>query len=496
MIGWLRRVFSTSGNALSARADVSFRARYDAAATTPDNAQHWAQADALSPSAALTPSVRRTLRNRSRYEVANNSYANGIVSTIANYTIGTGPVLQVRTTNEELNLCFERAWSEWCAAVDLPEILRTMRRCVVVDGEAFAILCDYPRQLTKVKLAVRLVEPEQISEGPISALMQSVEGIVFDDYGMPAAYHVLRRHPGDITVADIDYSYETIPADSVIHYFHRERPGQWRGVPEITPALPLFSILRRFTLATAAAAETAANLAAVLQTDSAAYIPRDAERFARELVWQFVDLRPRSATVLPPGWRLSQMTAQHPTTTYGDFVYHLMSEIARCLNVPVVVALNDSSRANFSSGRLDLRNWYRALEVERARIEAIVLEPLLQAFYREWRVADSEASALVGLGRDVPDHEWYWPALEGVDPEKEAKAQRLRLKSGLTTFAYEYAKQGRDWMTELRQRAKEYALANELGLDFLFEKGGNSDAEDDEKVSSDSSEGEDSRTGS
>jgi capsid protein len=190
------------------------------------------------------------------------------------------------------------------------------------------------------------------------------------------------------------------------------------------------------------------------------------------------------------------MTAQHPTTTYGDFVYHLMSEIARCLNVPVVVALNDSSRANFSSGRLDLRNWYRALEVERARIEAIVLEPLLRAFYREWRIADSEASASVGLGRDVPDHEWYWPALEGVDPEKEAKAQRLRLQSGLTTFAYEYAKQGRDWVSELRQRAKEYALASELGLGFLFEKGGNSDAEDDEKVSSDSSEGEDSRAGS
>jgi lambda family phage portal protein len=493
MIGWLRRVFQSNSNTSSTHT-VSLRARYDAAATTPDNAQHWAQADSLSPTAALTSNVRRTLRNRARYEVANNSYANGIVATIANYTIGTGPVLQVRTANEDFNLRFERAWSEWCAIVDLPEILRIMRRCIVVDGEAFAILCNYPRQRTKVKLAIRLVEPEQISEGPASVLAQPVEGIVFDDYGVPAAYHVLRRHPGDINVTDIDYTYETVPADSVIHYFHRDRPGQWRGVPEITPALPLFSILRRFTLATAAAAETAANLAAVLQTDSAAYIPRDAERFARELVWQFVDLRPRSATVLPPGWRLSQMTAQHPTTTYGDFVYHLMSEIARCLNVPVVVALNDSSRANFSSGRLDLRNWYRSLEVERARIESIILEPLLRAFYREWRVVDSETSTLAGLSRDVPDHEWYWPALEGVDPEKEAKAQALRLQNGLTTFAYEYAKQGRDWMTELRQRAKEYAFASELGLGFLFEKGGNSDVQDDQEVPSDSSEGEDSRT--
>ena len=33
-----------------------------------------------------------------------------------------------------------------------------------------------------------------------------------------------------------------------------------------------------------------------------------------------------------------------------------------------------------------------------------------------------------------------------------------------TTLANEYAKQGRDWETELRQRAKEVALVRELGL--------------------------------
>ena len=36
-------------------------------------------ADGLSPDAAMTPYVRRTLRNRARYEVANNSYAKGMV---------------------------------------------------------------------------------------------------------------------------------------------------------------------------------------------------------------------------------------------------------------------------------------------------------------------------------------------------------------------------------------------------------------------------------
>ncbi|MFN8780010.1 MAG: hypothetical protein ACK5ZI_11650 [bacterium] len=68
-------------------------AKFDSAKTTPENRKHWANADGLSPNAAINPEVRRVLRNRARYEVANNSYAKGIVLTLANDTIGTGPRL-------------------------------------------------------------------------------------------------------------------------------------------------------------------------------------------------------------------------------------------------------------------------------------------------------------------------------------------------------------------------------------------------------------------
>ena len=39
-----------------------------------------------------------------------------------------------------------------------------------------------------------------------------------------------------------------------------------------------------------------------------------------------------------------------------------------------------------------------------------------------------------------------------------------RLTNHTTTLATEYAKQGRDWEVELRQRAREVSLMNELGL--------------------------------
>src|SRR3989339_1207665 len=79
------------------------RARFASAETSENNRRHWAFADSLSADAAATSDVRRTLRNRARYEVANNSYARGIVLTLANDAIGTGPRLQMLTDNAEAN---------------------------------------------------------------------------------------------------------------------------------------------------------------------------------------------------------------------------------------------------------------------------------------------------------------------------------------------------------------------------------------------------------
>ncbi len=80
MIRWLANLFSTQRSAPAQGRSLRWlRARYDAATTTDENRRHWANADGLSANAANSADVRRTLRNRSRYEVANNSYAKGIV---------------------------------------------------------------------------------------------------------------------------------------------------------------------------------------------------------------------------------------------------------------------------------------------------------------------------------------------------------------------------------------------------------------------------------
>jgi capsid protein len=61
-------------------------------------------------------------------------------------------------------------------------------------------------------------------------------------------------------------------------------------------------------------------------------------------------------------------------------------------------------------------------------------------------------------------HQWFWDGHEHVDPAKEATAQATRLASNTTTLAAEYARQGKDWEPEIRQRAKEVALCKSLGV--------------------------------
>jgi lambda family phage portal protein len=432
------------------------RARYDAAVTTDDNRRHWAAADGLSANAANNPEVRRVLRNRARYEVANNSYARGIVLTLANDVVGTGPRLQMLTDDAEANRRIEREFGRWTTAIRLAEKLRTMRSARATDGEAFALLTNNPKLPHAVQLDLKLVEAEQVTT-PNPRLDATVDGIVFDAAGNPVEYHVLREHPGDV-VSRRALAFDRIPAEAMLHWFRIDRPGQARGIPDITPALPLFAQLRRFTLAVLAAAETAADFAGILYTDA----PASGEADAAE-PFEPIELEKRALVTMPGGWKMSQLQAEQPATTYAEFKREILNEIARCLNMPFNVAAGNSSAYNYASGRLDHQTYFKAIRVEQAQVEDTILDRLLAAWFDEAALIPGLLPAGLGPFIDL-DHAWFWDGHEHVDPAKEATAQATRLANHTTTLAHEYARQGRDWEDALRQRAKEVALMAELGL--------------------------------
>ncbi len=215
-----------------------------------------------------------------------------------------------------------------------------------------------------------------------------------------------------------------------------------------------------YILAVVAAAETAADFAAVLYTDA----PANGEADPVEPM-DLVELERRMATVLPGGWKLSQVHAEQPPTGFSEFAKEILNEICRCLNMPFNVAYGNSSGYNYASGRLDHQTYYKSIRVDQAQLGLTVLDRILAAWLDE-AILISELLPLwmrTAAFRDLA-HQWFWDGMDHVDPAKEASAQATRLQNNTTTLAYEYARQGRDWESELRQRAKEVALMQQLGL--------------------------------
>lgn len=413
------------------------KASHDAIGDDDQTRAHWQKARGETPAQLTTLGNRKAHRDRARYEIRNNSYAKGVGLTLCNFTIGTGPRVQVLAGNKN-DSNIEAAFAQWMAEDRFAEKLRALRFARYESGEGFLVRSYAERD--GVGLTLLDIECDRFSG------QDGADGVVVDDSGRPVSY----------TVRDeLGFREVKVDARHVIHYFRADRPGQLRGIPEIAPSLPLFAQLRNYTLSVLNCAESAARPSGVLHSQAD---PGDEDTDQDPATYDQVPIPRGSMIVLPKKYDLTQLDPKQPTTTYPEFKREILSEIGRCLNVPANLMLGDSSAYNFASGRLDHQTFFVSISVEQDIFEQIVN----RVFVWWWQ----EFSLLNGLERDPPKVKCYWDAPPPVDPLKDASASALRLTSNTSTLADEYAKRGLDWEEQLRQRARELATMAELEREF------------------------------
>jgi lambda family phage portal protein len=440
------------------------RAGYDAATYDTTNEKHWNAADYLNANAGLDASTRQMLRDRSRYESANNGYYGGVIETIAQDVVGSGPRPQVRIpgdSSREMSRLIERLWTAWASATALAEDLTLMQEACVRDGESFAMMRDNPGLAadgrTRVQVDLQVYEAEQISDPWDFGLNPLyTDGVRFDEYGNALSYTLLKNHPGGVH-AYRSWDTVEIPATQVCHWYKVRRAGQHRGVPWMVAALPLFAQLRRYTLATLSAAELAAMLAGIMETDA----PPGEQAVSVEAMDTVAMVRGALLT-LPAGWKASQFKPEQPITNYGQFKTEILNEVGRGGNVPLNIVSGNSSGYNYSSARLDRQLYYRAIKRERGRMKDRFLDRLFLRWAREAIIA-------YGLAATVPPPElwswsWFWDGFESIDPQKDAQTDAINLENGTTTLAEICAERGQDWEDVIRQRAIEKKLMADLGV--------------------------------
>lgn len=454
-------VFGHRGRRVPVDAGRPIRARYDAAQDSNETINIWAASDALDADAANSLAVRTKLRKRSRYERSNNGHASGILRTQANYVIGTGPKLRLQTQSPGFNAMVEAAWKRWCEAVGFSRKLRTMCRAKCGDGEAFAIVVANDAIAGPIKLDVVLVECDRVTAPTMKSDDEGyVDGIRFDGFGNPISYDILDRHPGAAWYRAGPQSYKSYAADFVCHWFGGdERPGQHRGIPELTPVLNLFATGRRYREAVVAAAETAADHSLMVEMGAPNNEPDEVAPFTT------LPIEKRMLTILPAGAKSAQMKAEQPTTTHESFVRSMVCEEARPLNMPYNIAACDSSGYSYSGGQLDHQTYFVSIDVERQDCEQCVLDRVFPVWFAlatnayQWTVSPFPA----------PLHEWDWVGKPHSDPTKIADARKTRLSCGDAAPSELAAEDGVDFEDRLAALANDYGVTVDEIKAKLFE---------------------------
>lgn len=430
----------------------AINARYDAAQDTDEFKNYWANTDVLSSDAANSKGVRAKLVARSRYEVDNNGYTDGMVQTHADFAVYVGPKLRMKTRSKGFNQMVEAEWQRWSKAVKLRRKLWTMAHAKVQDGEGFAQLRSNPNVKHPVKLDVVVLEAEQCTT-PFLPYGEKgyIDGIRFDSFGDPIWYDILPYHPGGDWY-HVQLEADPVPAKYVLHWFSMRRGGQHRGVPEFKSSMNVGASSRRWREATVAAAETAADIAVLLTTN----MPANEEA---DVVAPFssVEFRKRMMTTTPMGWNAGQMKAEHPNATYEAFHRAQVSEQGRPKVMPHNLAAGDSSAHNFASGKIDFIPYFMRCDVEREDANDCVLDPLFGMWFEEAALR----FGWVQIDGQVPEHGWDWPAHPVFDEEAKANANATRLRTGQVSLSRLFSEDGEDLDDALPMMAEEYGVTEQ-----------------------------------
>lgn len=457
----LSRILDTAGKPLPlppqktiiVRQERNIEARYDAAQTTDEFKNYWAAADGLDADSANSRAVRQTLTKRSRYEVANNGFSDGMVQTHANFLVGLGPKLRMQTNNTGFNQVVERAWTRWANAIQLRRKLWCMAHAKVQDGEAFGILRNNPRLRDAIKLDFVLVETEQCQTPYLPYLVAGyVDGIKFDEFGNAEYYDILKYHPGGQWGFQSTLEPEQVPAKYVAHWFTLRRPGQHRAVPEFRSTLNTGASSRRWREATVSAAETAADVALALTTNMTANGEVDtADPYSTS------QLTKRTIMAMPAGYDAKQITAEHPNAQYSEFNKAQINEQARPKSMPFNVAACDSSGSNYASGRLDYQVWFASLDVEREDGNQLVLDVVFPLWWERAVEAFGWSAP-----PQVPDHVWDWPKHPVADVQAESDSNDKNLKNGTATLSQIYSEAGEDFDDHVARMASDYGVTEKV----------------------------------
>ena len=368
--------------------------------------------------------------------------------------------------------------------------------------------------------AVQMIDTDRLSNPSVTGMMNSAPsgldiftliqtgqlraGVERDTFGAPQAYWVRTRHPSDPWNYFILPQWKRVEArkpwgrPQMIHIIEQTRPDQTRGIPEMVSALKEMRTTKAFREITLQRAVAQATFAATVESeldteaifarlgagqDAAAY--DDAIRHYMEgylgNVARFAGgdkaLKLNGVRIphMPPGSKLN-INAVGGGDLGSEFEQSLLRYIAATLGVSYEQLSRDYTNTNYSSARAAINETWKFMQ-SRKRFVADRFAGTIYRLWLEEQINNGRIESLPAAARKpgwlyedplrlqaLAGAEWIGASRGQIDELKETQAAVLRITSNLSTDEYELGRLGQDWRKVYRQRAREIALREKLGL--------------------------------
>jgi len=309
---------------------------------------------------------------------------------------------------------------------------------VFQSGESFTRMVIAKRKSSRIPLALHQIEAEHLD--PLftnNGDGVTRNGITFEN-AKPSVYHFWKRHPGQHLLLPADgLTRVAVPAKEVVHIFERERPGQWRGVPMLTPVMLNIYEMDELVDATLQRQKAAQAVSWIIENTNpvAAFAPgavRNSENDIDPATGQkrkVIQGIAGGAHYLNKGESVKFSSIQDIGSNLGVLLNDEWGKIAAALGLAAHQITGDLSEVNFSSiraGLIELR--IRVEMVQQHLFINLGMTPVCD-YWAELFMLYFPRVAMTGVH---PVFEL--PRKYGVDDLKDAQADLMEVQAGFATL--------------------------------------------------------------
>ncbi len=417
-----------------------------------------------SANAEIGPALS-VLRNRSRSLARDNPYAAKAMSTWVANIIGTGITAKL-SSGQDL-------WDQWikeCDAdgqFDFYGLLALLERARFESGEVLIRLrWRRPEDGLTVPLQLQVLEPDYLDAIKNESLPNGgwiLNGVEFDAIGQRVAYWLFSAHPGDSAPILKSLFSKRVPAEDVIHYYKKTRPGQVRGVPDLHPVLLKMRDLDDYQEAELVRKGIEACFAAFVTSDDESRTLGDAATEDSTQQHRIENLGAGMIHYLKSGEDV-QFGAPATMNGYKEFIDDHLHAVAAGAGVTFEQLSGNLSRVNYSSIRSGTVEFRRAAEQHQwLTLIPGVCEPIARAFFVAAKLAGK-------LGSQKTTVEWTPPKWDWVDPVKDVAGELLEVAAGLKSWSAAVRRRGEDPAKVLAEIAEDQQKFKDAKVSIQIDK--------------------------